>query len=111
MQRLLKYRLSVIEASGGTEGFLFALRAKPDLILTDYDMEEGSGQYLLSRVKNSPSTQHIPVIVYTAATLTKGQEFALQRDLRGRGQAAAFVTQAGGSDIFDEIRKHVPLPN
>ncbi len=111
-QRLQKYKLSVIEASGGTQGFLFALRAKPDLIVADYDMEEGSGHYLLSRVKSSPSTQHIPVIVYTAGTLTQGQEASMQRDLLGRGQAAAFITKrADGLDILAEIRKHVPFPN
>jgi len=111
-QRLQKYRLNVIQASGGTQGFLLALRSKPDLILTEYEMEEGSGHYLLSRVKSSPSTQHIPVVVYTGTPLSKGEEFAIQRDLRGRGQAAAFLTKgANAADLMAEVGKLIPLPN
>jgi len=110
-QRLQKYQVNVIQASGGTQGFLLALRNKPDLIITDYNMEEGSGHYLLSRIKSSPSTQHIPVIVYTGTPLSKGEEFAVQRDLLGRGQAVAFVTKANDqTDLMAEIRKHIPLP-
>lgn len=110
-QRLQKYQVNVIQASGGTQGFLLALRNKPDLIITDYNMEEGSGHYLLSRIKSSPSTQHIPVIVYTGTPLSKGEEFAVQRDLLGRGQAVAFVTKANDqTDLMAEICKHIPLP-
>ena len=110
-QRLQKYQLNVMQASGGTQGFLLALRSKPDLIITEYDMEGGSGHYLLSRVKGSPSTQHIPVIVYTGTTLSKGEEFAIQRDLRGRGQAAAFLKKSANSaDLMAEVRKLIPLP-
>ena len=110
-QRLQKYGLNVIQASGGTQGFLLALRSKPDLILTEYEMEEGSGHYLLSRVKSSPSTQAIPVIVYTGKPLDKGEAFAIQRDLRGRGQAAAFLTKsATQADLIAEVRKLIPLP-
>jgi CheY-like chemotaxis protein len=110
-QRLQKYQLNVIQASGGTQGYLLALRSKPDLILTEYDMEEGSGHYLLSRVKGSPSTQHIPVIVYTGTRLSKGEEFAIQRDLRGRGQAAAFMMRgANSADLMTEVGKLIPLP-
>lgn len=110
-QRLQKYHLNVIQASGGTQGYLLALRSKPDLILTEYDMDEGSGHYLLSRVKGSPSTQHIPVIVYTGTPLSKGEEFAIQRDLRGRGQAAAFMMRgANSADLMAEVGKLIPLP-
>lgn len=45
-QTLQKYQLGVLQASGGTEGFLVALRNKPDLIVTDYYMDNGSGHYL-----------------------------------------------------------------
>jgi len=108
---LQKYQLDVIQASGGTQGFLLALRTKPDVIITDYNMEDGSGYYLLSRIKSTPSTLNIPVIIYTGTPLTKGQEFALQRDLRGRCQAAAFVTKsADPTNLIAEIRKHVTLP-
>jgi CheY-like chemotaxis protein len=110
-QRLQKYGLNVWQASGGTEGYLMVLRSKPDIVVTDYNMDKGSGHYLLSRIKGSPSTQHIPVIVYTAAVMTKGEEAAIQRDIRGRGQAAAFLPKSANSDdLVSELRRHIPFP-
>src|SRR5262249_58980311 len=52
-QGLQKFPVEVIHASSGMEGFLIALRCQPDLIVTDYDMEHGSGHYLLSRIKST----------------------------------------------------------
>lgn len=70
----------------------------------------GSGHHLLSRIKSSPSTKRIPVIVYTATPLTEGEQFAIERDLRGRGQAAAFVIKrADQSNLIAEVRKHIRL--
>jgi len=90
---LQKYRCAVIQGSSGIEGFLLALKTVPDLIVTDYDMDQGSGNYLLGRVKSTRSTRHIPVIVYTSTPLEKGLEHAIHRDLIGRGQASAFIAR------------------
>ena len=81
------------------------------MIFTDYHMREGDGHYLLARIKGTPSTQHIPVIVFSGRTLTKGERACLQRDLRGRGEAAAFLTKPINTGaLLDELRKHVQLP-
>ena len=111
-QSLEKYQLEVIQATSGMQGFWLALKKQPDLIITDYNMEHGSGHYLLSRIKSTPSTQHIPVIIYTGTPLAKGQQFAIERDLRGRGQAAAFLTKSKDpAGLIAEVRKHIALPS
>jgi response regulator RpfG family c-di-GMP phosphodiesterase len=74
------------------QGFLLALKSKTDLIVTDYNMDHGSGNYLLSRVKSTGSTKHVPVVIYTSTPLEKGLEHAIHRELIGRG-AAAFIAR------------------
>jgi response regulator RpfG family c-di-GMP phosphodiesterase len=108
---LQKYPVEIIHGSSGMDGFLIALKSQPDLIVTNYDMEQGSGHYLLSRIKITRSTQHIPVIVYSGTRLDKGLEHAINRDLIGRGQAAAFVPKPlDPAGLIAEVRKHIALP-
>ena len=107
---LQKYQVEIIQALNGMQGFWLTLRMQPDLVVTDYNMDQGSGHYLLSRIKSTPSVQHIPVIVITGEAVGEGEEHAIRRDLRGRGQAAAFLAKgAGPVKLMEEIRRHVPL--
>ena len=107
---LQKYDLEVIQAPSGMQGFWLTLRTQPDLVVTDYNMDQGSGHYLLSRIKSTPSVQHIPVIVFTGQSLEKGEQHAMRRDLRGRGQAAAFLSKPINTAVLlAEIGRHVPL--
>jgi CheY-like chemotaxis protein len=107
---LQRYNVEVIQASSGMQGFWLTLLSHPDLVITDFNMQEGSGNYLLSRIKSNPSVQHIPVIIFTGETLSEGQAHAIWRDLRGRGQAAAFITKAHDTTaLIEQIRQHVPL--
>ena len=94
----------------GMQGFWLTLRTQPNLVVTDYNMDQGSGHYLLSRIKSTPSVQHIPVIVFTGQSLDKGAQHSIRRDLRGRGQAAAFLSKPiDTSTLLAEIGRHVPL--
>lgn len=98
----------VLTAANGMEGFWLALKNNPDIVVTDYNMPEGSGHYLLSRIKSTPSTQRTPVIVFSARAMTEGQRSAIQRDLRGRGNAAAFLVKPITPDaLVKEIIRHV----
>ena len=106
---LQKYDVEVTQAPNGMQGFWLALKSQPNLVITDYNMDQGSGHYLLSRIKSTPSVQHIPVIVFTGQPIGQGEEHAMRRDLRGRGQAAAFVSKRDPAAILEEIRRHVPL--
>ena len=106
---LQKYEVEIVQAPNGMQGFWLTLRSQPHSVITDYNMDQGSGHYLLSRIKSTPSVQHIPVIVFTGVPIAEGEEHAVRRDLRGGGQAAAFVTKRNPAAILDEIRRHVPL--
>jgi CheY-like chemotaxis protein len=90
---LQKRKLDVIQATSGMQGFWLVLKAQPDVVITDYNMDQGNGQYLLGRIKSTPSVAHIPVIVFTGETLTEREAHPIRRDLLGRGQAAAFLTK------------------
>ena len=106
---LQQHGLEVLTALNGMQGFWLVLKNHPDIVVTDYNMLEGSGHYLLSRIKSTPSTQRTPVIVFSARAMTDGQRSELQRDLRGRGNAAAFLIKPITPDsLAKEIARHVP---
>jgi CheY-like chemotaxis protein len=107
---LHKYHCEVIQGSSGMQGFLLALKSKPDLIVTDFDMEQGSGNYLLSRVKSTASTKHVPVVIYTSTPLEKGLAHAINRDLIGRGAAAFIGRPLEPASLLTEVRKYLVLP-
>lgn len=104
-----KYPVRVIHASNGMQGFWLTLRERPDIVITDYNMPHGSGHYLLTRIKSTPATRNIPVIVFTGEALERGQRASIDRDVRGgRGQAAAFLTKPiTASAIVEEIKRHI----
>ena len=106
---LQKYCLEVIRATSGMQGFWLTLSQHPDVVVTDFNMEQGSGHYLLSRIKSTPSILHIPVVIFTGQSLEKGEQHALRRQLRGRGQAAAFISKPDTSALLEEIGRHVPV--
>ena len=56
----------VVTARDGQEAFEMAQQEKPDLVITDYHMPQLSGIELCRKLKQDPSTQHIPAIMLTA---------------------------------------------
>lgn len=58
--------LEVLTAADGQEGFDLAREARPDLIVTDYQMPLLSGLELCAKLRADPTTQHIPAIMLTA---------------------------------------------
>ena len=57
---------SVLEASNGEDGLALAVRYKPDLILLDLMLPGMDGLSVCRRLKSSPDTQMIPIIMLTA---------------------------------------------
>jgi len=60
------FACKVFEAGDGVEGLALADREHPDLILLDNDMPVMNGTEMLSRLKASPVTRNIPVLMLTA---------------------------------------------
>ncbi|MBN2211489.1 MAG: response regulator [Sedimentisphaerales bacterium] len=68
---VLAYRLKtagyeVISASDGVEALELAQIEKPDVIITDYRMPRLSGLEMTRRLRQSPDTESIPVLLLTA---------------------------------------------
>lgn len=85
--RLQEYGVQVIRASGGMEGYRRAFVDAPRAIILDYELPQGNGDYVLRRLKESPATCDIPVIV-----LTGRREASIERQMRGLG-ASEFLTK------------------
>jgi len=66
---LENFRFAVSEAAGGMEGLERAIQLRPDLIVLDIGMPDISGFEVLSRLKQDPQTDSIPVIVHTSKIL------------------------------------------
>jgi two-component system cell cycle response regulator len=71
IKMLLEKRLSaegfiVVTAGDGREGLAAAAREMPDLILSDVDMPVMDGGEMVSQLKSSAKTSHIPVIFLTS---------------------------------------------
>ncbi|MCY1723090.1 ATP-binding protein [Prolixibacteraceae bacterium Z1-6] len=56
----------IIEAKNGQEGWDLALKAIPDIIISDILMPVSNGYELCKRIKNDERTSHIPVLLLTA---------------------------------------------
>jgi signal transduction histidine kinase/DNA-binding response OmpR family regulator len=56
----------VIEARDGEAGFRLALGFNPDLVVSDVIMPGMDGNELCEKLKTSPETSHIPVVLLTA---------------------------------------------
>lgn len=56
----------VLTASDGAEALEMAIAHRPDLLITDYHMPQLSGLELCQKLKQDPSTAHIPAIMLTA---------------------------------------------
>ncbi|NUQ40750.1 MAG: response regulator [Calditrichaceae bacterium] len=62
----LKNKYTIAEAENGAEGFKKALKAGPDLIVSDVMMPKMDGYQFCEKIKTDPRTSHIPVILLTA---------------------------------------------
>jgi PAS domain S-box-containing protein len=63
---VLSPEASVVLASGGQEGIRRAAEVRPDLVLTDLMMPDGTGEDLVRGVRDQPELDAIPVLVLTA---------------------------------------------
>jgi signal transduction histidine kinase/DNA-binding response OmpR family regulator len=68
-QLLADTPLQILEAVNGSEGFTLAEAAQPTAILLDLEMPEISGFDVLDQLKDNPTTQAIPVIIYSSTQL------------------------------------------
>jgi CheY-like chemotaxis protein len=68
----------VVTAEDGIQGYDEAVRARPDLIITDIKMPAADGVHLVRRVRDTPELKETPILVTTgfgsgSATFALGQ--------------------------------------
>jgi len=85
--RLKEYGAQVIRAAEGMEGYRRAFMEVPRAIILDYELPQCNGDYVLRRLKESPVTRDIPVIV-----LTGHKETSIERQMWDLG-ASEFLTK------------------
>jgi DNA-binding response OmpR family regulator len=56
----------IIEAGNGDIGFQLAHKLNPDLVVSDVMMPGMNGNELCEKLKTTPETSHIPVVLLTA---------------------------------------------
>ena len=64
----------VISADNGAEALELALREKPDMVVTDYQMPVMTGLELVEQLRQHDQTKDIPVIMLTARSFAIEQE-------------------------------------
>ena len=57
---------TILEASGGAEGLRTAIRARPDVVVTDVLMPDMDGYQLVGELRARPELAHTPVVFYTS---------------------------------------------
>jgi len=85
----------VVEASDGQQGIEKAKEEVPDVIIMDLGLPGLNGIETTSRIKQDPTTAHIPVVAYTVW----GEEF---KEIALRAGMAEFLTKVTPPRVLKE---------
>ncbi|HEX8425657.1 hybrid sensor histidine kinase/response regulator transcription factor [Hymenobacter sp.] len=78
LRQLFEPAFDVTVAADGAEGWKKALAVLPDLVISDVMMPRGNGLELCQKIKQSPKTMHIPVLLLTARTAAMHEQEGLE---------------------------------
>ena len=109
--RLRPYGLEVLPAFSGMQGYWTAFRENPDVIITDYKMPEGHGDFAVGRLRMHKLTQDIPVIVLTGYNVDGQTDHGLQRDLYNLGVTTILTKPLDFENLLDALRLHIEVPD
>ena len=113
MLRVLRLRLracglEVLTATSAMQALWIAMKSMPDVVVTDHLMPEGSGEYLMARLRAVPALRAMPVIVLTSASAGLKRDFALERRFLGEYGAAAFLQKPVELDVLlNALSEHI----
>ncbi len=108
--RLRPYGVRILRAFSGMQGYSVATQERPDVIICDFIMPEGSGNFIYGKLASHEATRNIPVIFLTGKKIDGRKDFGLARELTAMG-AAAFITKPFDFDeLLNELRKLITLP-
>ena len=98
--RLEKCGVDLIFASDIRQGYRMACRDAPSVIVSDYFLPDGGIPYLLSRLRTTPATMKLPVLVLTGLDLDPIAREGLMREVNGRPGAAQIFRKSFDTDEF-----------
>ena len=103
--------IEVIQSHHAKEGMILAMTEHPNVIITDYKMPGISGEQFLMNLKYNSMTKNIPVIMVTGVTFDGKEDYALKRQVLGRGGAVSFLNKPLDFDsLLKELRQYIKLP-
>lgn len=102
--RLETCGVAVIRAYSGMEGYRLAFTRPASAILLDYNMPDGQGDYILSRLQNNPVTKPIPVIVITGE-----RDRMLRRRMLSLGAREFFTKPVKFEQLRDALAQHIDI--
>lgn len=76
--RMTGIDIEIHEAENGREAMCKAVEVRPDLIITDLNMPEMSGEELVLKIHESPELKETPVIVMSAVRYPAKSEELIQ---------------------------------
>jgi CheY-like chemotaxis protein len=101
-----KLGAELLYASDATQGYWKARRELPTVIVADYCMPNGDAEYLLTRLRSSPETRDIPVIVQTGRRLNDKIKQRLRQPVCGQPGAARILQKSFDfSELFEALQR------
>ncbi|HXI65800.1 MAG TPA: response regulator [Gemmatimonadales bacterium] len=91
---------SPVVAFDAMQGFMFAQREGPVLILLDLSMPAGGGMQLLEKLQHSSRTQSVPVIIVTG---TGGP--SVEKDAKAKGVAAVVKKPVESKALLELVKQ------
>ncbi len=93
---------------------ILTIKERPHVIITDYVMPDGYGNYLVRRLREHPLTKSIPVVVLTgcnsAGRSVDHRDHALERQFLNLGAECVLPKPIDHARLLEVLRKHIPLP-
>lgn len=101
-----KLGAELLYAADATRGYWKARREQPTVIVADYCMPNGNAEYLLARLRNTPETRSIPVIVQTGRRLDDVTRQRLWRQNSGLPGATRILQKSfNAQELFEALQR------
>jgi CheY-like chemotaxis protein len=105
--RLDKWGVDLLYAPNAAQAYRIACREGPSVIVSDYFMPDGDAYSLLWRLRTTPVSANIPVLVISGQRLDEVTERNLRRDMGGRpGTIGLFRKSSDNHDLFEALQKY-----
>ena len=108
--RLRACEVDVVVAANAMQALWMAVNEAPDMIVTDYWMPAGSGEYLLGRLRAVPTLKQVPVVLLTGAVGPQERDFAMERRFRGEYNVSSVLYKPVNFDaLLDAISPYIKV--